>query len=225
MALPQDLSRVMQSAWRAMWMPSVFLVSATATVLGDVASQALGADRGFWNLPTTTMLWLSAVAAVQFWISLGVMITALDHMRHEYLPGPPRIVSPSRALEAGVVSVALVLPILGGLLLLVVPGVLLALRWSQTTLLIAEGEDTWRTATHGSDTLTMGKKTFILMVWLASGAVVVGTGWLASTIGAMLLSLDLTAAPRVCDLAGRALSDTFSLSIVAALYHDLRTHA
>jgi hypothetical protein len=91
--------------------------------------------------------------------------------------------------------------------------------------LILDGEDTWRTAGQGSAHLTTGKRTFILLVWLSAGAIVIATGWIAATIGDMTASFDLAWAPRAFDLGGRILTDTFSLALLGALYHDLQTHA
>lgn len=224
-SLTDDVIRVLRSAYRAMWTPSVLLFSTAATVLTDVAIHALGAERGFWTVPAPEMAGLAVVVAIQFWMGVSVIVTALDHMRHDYLAGPPRLVNPVTALEAGLVSIALTVAILGGLLLFVVPGVLLALRWSQATPLILDHDDTWRTAAHGSEMLTIGKRSLILLVWLAAGAIVIGAGWLASTVGEMAASLDLTAAPRLFDLAGRVVTDAFSLSLIAALYNDLHMQA
>ena len=206
--------RVFDTASRVCWRPQVLALSAASLVGGHLAFAALGADRGFWNLPPPAMVLLVLVVIAQGWTGLCVSATALALARSQHAPFATEIrpivwVPATTAFEAGFVSLALALPTLASLLFLVVPGVVLALRWSQSLMLIVDGRTSWFESAEESALITHGRRLDILVIWSLLAAVFVGVAGVQAD------------APPVVDSILHVGATTFSLAVVAAIYGHL----
>jgi hypothetical protein len=206
--------RVLDTAGNVFWRPQVVALSAASVIGGHLAFAALGAERGFWNLPPPAMALLVLVVLGQGWITLCVSATALAlaraHRAQFYARRPSIVwVPPTTAFEAGCVSLALALPTLACALFLVVPGLVLALRWSQSMMLIVDGRTTWFESAEESALLTHGRRLDILLLWLLLAALFVGVAG---------VQVD---APPVVDSALHVTATTFALAVLAAIYGHL----
>jgi len=206
--------RVLDTASRVFWRPQVLALSAASVIGGHLAFAALGAERGFWNLPSPTMVLLVLVVIAQGWIGLCVSATALALARSQHAPfagddRPIVWVPATTAFEAGFVSLALALPTLACLLFLIVPGLVLALRWSQTMMLIVDGRTTWFEAAEESALITHGRRLDILLIWSLLAALFVGVAG---------VQVD---APPIVDSILHIGATTFSLAVIAAIYGHL----
>ncbi len=205
---------VLDTASRVFWRPQVAALATVSIVAGQLAFAALGADRGFWNLPPRTMALLSLVVVAQGWTTLCVSATALAFARasRDQFYGHRRAivwVPATKAFEAGVVSLALVLPTFASLLFLVVPGVILALRWSQSMMLIVDGRTAWFESAEESALLTHGRRLDILLLWSLLAAIFVGVASIQAD------------APPIVASALHVGATTFSLAVLAAIYGHL----
>ena len=218
------LADVLTSTGKALWKPSVLVPSAVATVGAWAAFRALEVERGFWNLPWPTMQLVAVVVVARFWASLTVTASALRVMRRGFQPAPVYWVPATTAFQVAVVSVALTIPILAFALFLIVPGVWLALRWSQAALLILDAQADWFDSADISVDLTAGRKLEILVVWLGAGVVFAVAGWLGNTFtemaGAVAGPAPVAALPG---LALAVVADAFGLVVAAAIYFQLDT--
>lgn len=213
---------VIEAAWTALWKPSVILVSASSTVGSFLAFRALGVDEGFWTLPWPTMQIVAVVVVARFWLDLTVTASALRVMRRNFQRAPVYWVPAPTAFQVGVVSIGLTIPILAGAVFLVVPGVILALRWSQAALLILDEKADWFEAAGASAELTEGRRLNILGVWLVVGLALVVAGWLGSVFG------EIAATPlgdgliaRLPGLGFSIVANAFGLVVPAAVYVEL----
>ncbi|MEZ5318380.1 MAG: hypothetical protein R2752_13350 [Vicinamibacterales bacterium] len=214
--------RVVEFTWRAVRRPSILGLSAAGTVGVHLAYRQLAADAEFWMLPTSTMPWVALALCAWGWLGLSVTRTALDVIRADFRPRPVHWVPLPVAFEAGVVALALAVPVLALLVFLIVPGLWLALRWSQATMLILDGEARWFEAAGDSAVWTDGRKTTILLVWLAFSAVTMVVTWLAGVAGAVALDVSGSATiAGVPVLLGRIATDAAGLVVVAALYASI----
>jgi hypothetical protein len=200
----------------------VLVPSAIATVAANLAFRALDTDSGFWLLAPPAMALLGVILCVRFWIGLSISATALTIMRAGYRWRPARWLSPMVALEAGLVSLVLFVPVAAALVFLIVPGIVLALRWSQAVMLIVDRRAAWLESAEASVDLTHGRRMAIFAIWLIAGAALGVAGWLGQTadevaaaIGAPVMLV--TAIDWLFQIA----ADAFSLVLVAALYHAL----
>jgi hypothetical protein len=155
-------------------------------------------------------MWLMVLVAVaRFWLGLCVMSTALALMRGGRSAGRLAWVPATTAFEAGTVSLVLALPTLACLLFLIVPGVIVALRWSQAILLVLDGQARWFDSAEESVTLTWGHRLDILLLWVILALVYLGVAGLAPYV------------PDAVDWALRAGTSAFSLTMLAAVYRQL----
>ena len=204
-----------------MWRPAVLGPSAVAT-LGSLVLFAFVGTGEFWNLPTGAMLMVVLGMAARFWVGLTVSWTALTIMRGGFRWRPTSIVAATTAFQAATVSIGLAVPIMAGVLFLVVPGIVVAVAWSQAAMLILDKEAEWFDAAATSWDLTRGRRTAILLVWLMTGGVLAVAGWLLPALSEMASVLGVPSFPlRIVDWAARIVADVFSLSVMAALYHEL----
>jgi hypothetical protein len=213
---------VLESTAKTIQHRVVLVPSALATIGAALAFRALGTDDGLWRLSTPAMTLLVIVLGVRFWIGLSVSATALTIMRAGYRWRPARWLSPMVAFEAGLVSLVLFVPVAAALVFLIVPGVLLALRWSQTVMLIVDRRAAWLDAAEASADLTHGRRMAIFALWMIAGAALGIAGWLGQTaddiagaIGAPVMLV--TAIDWLLQIG----ADAFSLVLVAAVYHAL----
>jgi len=216
--------RTLQSAWAVAWRRETLLPSAIGTVGSWLAYGWIGADAGMGGLSALSLFALGAALAVRFWLGLSVSMTAVDILRAERQWVPFYPVPPVLALQAAFVSACLILPILAGALFLIVPGVFLALRWSQAPMLIADRRAEWFGAAGDSAVVVRGQKLDILAIWLIVGAALAVAAWFDGIAAAML------AAAGAPTLFGTALSlilrisaDAFGLALTGATYHQLDT--
>lgn len=209
-------------AWDALWRTAVLVPSAAATVGAFIALRALGVDEGVLSLPLARLVMFAAVIGAWYWVGLSVSMTALRIMRDGGRQ-PFRLVPLARAAQAAVVSAALVLPVAAGLLL-VVPGVLLALRWSQTTLVIADERASWFEAAEESAVLAHGRRLHILAIWLIIGVVMAIIGWTNGILVGLAEQLGASsAALGGLTLLGWVVADAFGLVVVAAIYAEIES--
>ena len=210
------------SAWQAMGRASVLLPSVAATIAAHAVFTAADVSRGFWSLPTGTMAVLAIVVALRFWIGLSVSLTALQLMRGGFQRRPTYWVGPTTAFQAAVVCAGLGLAVIAGVLFLIIPGIVAAIGWSQAAMLIVDEESEWFEAAGASWLLTSGRRISILIVWLATGALLGTAEWLVSITADVGAATGVPAAVMIA-LAwiASAAADVFSLSIVAAVYHEL----
>jgi hypothetical protein len=179
---------IFTSAARLSLMPSILFASAVGVIGSTVAFRALGADAGFWNLRPPAMTGLVLVLALRYWLWTCIATTALSMRRANLRWRPLTFVSLPVAFEAGAMSLLLAVPTLAALFLLIVPGVYVALRWSQAPLLILDGEAHWIRAADESANLISGRYPAVLGVWLVLGAVLVTAGWIADVFSQVLTS-------------------------------------
>jgi hypothetical protein len=213
---------VLESTVKTVQHRAVLVPSAIATIGAAIAFRALGTDAGFWRLPPPAMALVGLVLGVRFWIGLSVSATALAIMRAGYRWRPARWLSPMVAFEAGLVSLVLFVPVAAALVFLIVPGIVLALRWSQAVMLIVDRRAAWLDAAEASVDLTHGRRMVIFVVWMIAGAALGIAGWLGGTADAIAAAIG---APvmlvTAVDWLFQIVADAFSLVLVAAVYHAL----
>jgi hypothetical protein len=204
------IQSVFLAAWQAARQPQVFLPTAAATVGSHLAYRALDADRGFWVLPQSSMALLALVVIARSWVTISVMGTALAVLRGR-APRHMQWVPPTTAFEVAVVAIGLAIPTLACLLFLIVPGIWLALRWSQTTMLVIDGQAAWFESADASARLTHGRRLEILTIWTMLGCGLLVIEWL---MAAPFLPLPAVWAVRLA-------TTTFLASVLAAIYFEL----
>jgi hypothetical protein len=214
--------RTLQSAWAVAWRRETLIPSALGTLGSFVVYGWIATDAGITTLSAPALWVLGLAIGARFWLGLSVSMTAVDLLRAEGRWLPFYVVSPALSLQAAVVSLALVLPVLAGLLFFIVPGVFLALRWSQALMLIADERARWFDAAEASVDLVHGQKLDVFAIWLIAGGALALTTWfdgvvasMASAAGASTL---LSAVPSVLLRIG---ADAFSLALVGATYYEL----
>lgn len=216
------VGRVLVGAWNAARYPSVWWPCAVGTLSAHWAYAALHAERGFWELPMSTMAALALIVCVQFVLDLATTATAVAVLRARGRWRPTVWSSMTVAFEAGAMSIAFAVPILAGLVFLIIPGVIVALRWSQALFVILDGKAHWFDAARESEELTAGRHVPVFLVWLVAGAAVAFAGWLASSVGAVGDALARSHVwSATLSLAGQVVADIFSLLVLAALYVEL----
>jgi hypothetical protein len=201
--------RALATAGRVFWRPQVVALSAASAIGGHVIFAALGADRGFFSVPPATMVILTIVVISQAWIALCISATALAVTRAEGQAPGIVWVRATTAFEAGLVSLALALPTLACLLFLIVPGIVLALRWSQSMMLILDGRTAWFESAGESALLTHGRRLDILLLWSLLAALFVGVAGVQVYAPAVIDSILLFGA------------NAFALTVLAVLYAHL----
>jgi hypothetical protein len=218
------IGRVFEATWKTGRFPSVWLPCAVGTLGSHWAFGALHAERGFWSQTLSAMACLAVVLAVRFWLDLSTTQTAMAVLRAHGRWRPTRWTPVTVAVEAGLVSMALAVPILAGLVFLIVPGIIVALRWSQAAFLILDDRAHWFDAASESEGLTAGRRWPVLVVWLVAGGVMASTEWLTASLGAAGDALFGTPlwSTTVTSLATVA-ADVFGLVVLAALYIELDT--
>jgi len=218
----RTVGSVFTTAWQAVWYPSVILPSAAAALGAHFAFQALDAGEGFWLLPQATMPWVAVVVCAQFWIGLCVTATAVQILRSGGRLRSIYWVPATVAFQAGLVSTGLALAILLGFLFLVIPGVVLALRWSQATVLILDGRAEWFESAGQSEVIAYGHKLEILFIFSIVGLAFTVLGWLSWISNDISLAISGSLlVPEIIGAAVRVVTSAFGFVIVAAVYCEL----
>lgn len=216
--------RTLQAAWDVAWQREILLPSAIGTIGSSLAFGWIGTDAGIGTLPASSLGTIGAVLAVRFWLGLSVSMTAVDILRAGRQWVPFYAVPPALAVQAAVVSACLVLPILAGALFLIVPGVFLALRWSQAPMLIADRRGEWFGAAEDSAVFVHGQKLDILAIWLIVGAALTVAAWFDAIAASMMAA---AGAPAILgttlSLILRVGADAFGLALTGATYYQLDT--
>lgn len=201
--------RVLDTASRVFWRPQILLLLGVSVIGGHLAFAALDASRGFWNLPRASMVALALVVLAQSWIGLCISATALAITRSEGAARSVVWVPATTAFEAGLVSLALAVPTLASLVFLIVPGVILALRWSLVPMLIVDGRSAWLASAEESAMLTYGRRLDLLLLWsLVAAVFLLVAGVQAVASPALVWPLQVVAS-------------AFALTILAAAYGHL----
>ena len=216
------IQSVLVASWRLTWEPAVLLLTAVMTLGFRLVAEVFGAGAGYWILPPDSMIWLAIAVSVRFWIGISVAATALLILRTDGRVRRPCWVSPSLALEAGLVALVLMLPILAGILFFIVPGVLLALRWSQVALLIVDGRARWFEAPGLSDLVTGGRRHELFTLWIIVGIGGAVLAWLVGGVADMAqAAFGGLGVATVVELAATVAANAFGLALVAATYFEL----
>jgi hypothetical protein len=214
--------RTLQSAWAVAWRRETLVPSALGTLGSFLLHRWMATDAGIATLSAPALWALGLAVGARFWLGLSVSMTAVDLLRAEGRWPPFYAVSPALALQAAVISLALVVPVLAGVLFFIVPGVFLALRWSQALLLIADERARWFEAAEASVDLIHGQKLDIFAIWLIAGGGLALMQWFDGVVASMALAAGaptlLSAVPSVLL---RIASDAFSLALVGAMYYEL----
>jgi hypothetical protein len=204
-------SAVVASAWVAARRPAVFVPLVLAVVGSHLAYRALGVERGFWHLPQSSMPLVAVIVVARFWVTVSVLTTALAAQREPRQQRGFLWALPTTAFQAGVVSLGLAVPMLACLLFLIVPGIWLALRWSQATMLILDSQADWFDAADASADLVRGRYLEILALLTGVGCALALAEWVMVQPGAHI----------AIKWSLRAAASTGSSAIVAALYFEL----
>ena len=214
--------RTLEAAWAVAWRREILAPSAVGTAASFFVFRWIGTDAGIATLPASALWALGFAVSARFWLGLSVSMTAVDILRADRRWLPFYVVSPARALQAAVISLTLALPVLAGALFLLIPGVFLALRWSQTLMLVADARATWFGAAEASADLVHGQKLDILAIWLIVGCALGLAMWFDGVVASMVSA---TGAPLVVStalsLGLRIGADAFSLALVGATYYQL----
>jgi len=183
--------------------------SAVATIGSALAFRALNAEHGFWMLPQPTMAALALVVIARFWLGLCVTATILAILRANGRWRPTQWVAPTIAFEVGLVAICLAVPILAALLFFIVPGVWLAIRWSQAVFLLLDQRAAWFESAEASGLVVEGRYLRVLAVWLIAG------------VANYALEAAEPFAPAALVWGVRVFADAYNLAVLAALYHTL----
>ena len=201
--------RVLDTASRVFWRPQILLLLGVSVIGGHFAFAALDAARGFWNLPRASMVALALVVIAQSWVGLCISATALAITRSEGAARSIVWVPATTAFEAGLVSIALAVPTLASLVFLIVPGVILALRWSLVPMLIVDGRSAWLASAEESAMLTYGRRLDLLLLWSLVAAVFL-----------LVAGVQAVASPALA-WPLQVVASAFALTILAAAYGHL----
>jgi hypothetical protein len=119
--------------------------------------------------------------------SLTLCNVALAAMRGHRASVADQWVPVTTALRAGIVTVALMVPIALGTLLLIIPGVILMLMWSQVLMLLIDDRARFFDAAGLSESVTASYRWQILVTWVvvacACAIVELAAGTIASAGG------------------------------------------
>lgn len=201
--------RVLDTASRVFWRPQILLLLGVSVIGGHLAFAAVDAARGFWNLPRASMVVLALVVLAQSWVGLCISATALAITRSEGAARSIVWVPATTAFEAGLVSIALAVPTLASLVFLIVPGVILALRWSLVPMLIVDGRSAWLASAEESAMLTYGRRLDLLLLWSLVAAVFL-----------LVAGVQAVASPALV-WPLQVIASAFALTILAAAYGHL----
>ncbi len=182
--------------------PLLAAVIVWALVVQWATQKIMGApDQGFSRL-LHALPWLAVITLVQTWFSCGFMRVSLSLLRGEPF-ALSRALTPLRTYVQVIFAFLLMLvPTAVGFVLLIVPGMMLVIMWSQVTYLVIDDQATGIGALRLSSDVTRGVRweifaavllmavpVFVIAIFAAGlGAMtkpsiaVVGVGWLLQAI-------------------------------------------
>lgn len=214
--------RTLEAAWAVAWRREILAPSALGTVASFFIYRWIGTDAGVANLSVPALWALGLAVSARFWLGLSISMTAVDILRSNRQWLPFYAVSPARALQAAMITLCLALPILAGAVFFIVPGVFLALRWSQTLMLIADEQAQWFGAAEASADLVHGQKLDIFAIWLIVGGALVLATWIDGVVASMVSATGLpTLVSTTLSVLLRIGADAFSLALVGATYYEV----
>jgi hypothetical protein len=217
---------VFASAWRAFRRPVVWIPAALLSLAADAIVHSLHWPSTDAEPPPTqrVIVTFALVILGQAWFALTVTNVALAVLRGQRAGFLRQWVHVIRALEIGLVTLVLLVPIALGTLLLIVPGVYLVLLWSQVVLVIIDDQARLFAAANWSASLTDGYRLQILGVWLVV--------WIISSLAPVPIvamgDLDVPWAAGLslgASWAWNAITHTFGIALAAALYLELSRRA
>lgn len=202
--------------------PAVFVASTTTTVVTHLSYRLLDVDRGLSAWSTTTLYAVAVTVALRFWVGVSIWSTALDVLRTDGTPSRFRWASLSATLQVAVVTAALALLVIVGTVPFIVPGVWLAVRWSQAPMLIADGRAEWFAAAGDSAHVVNGRRLEILSVWLIVAAVLMVAAWMSTVLADIAAAFGASVSlSSIVSLLIKVPADAFCLTVVAATYFEL----
>jgi hypothetical protein len=214
--------RTLEAAWAVAWRREILAPSAIGTVASFLIYRWIGTDAGVANLSVPALWALGLAVSARFWLGLSISMTAVDILRSDRRWLPFYAVSPALALQAALITLCLALPMLAGAVFFIIPGVFLALRWSQTLMLIADERAQWFGAAEASADLVHGQKLDIFAIWLIVGGALALATWIDGVVASMVLATGLpTLVSTTLSVLLRIGGDAFSLALVGATYYEL----
>jgi hypothetical protein len=218
---------VLRSSLDLLARPSFSLPCATLALISNAIVAASGWPApGVADMPTPRALTVIILVILgRAWLLLSFNALALAMLRGERANLLTAWVPVTVALEILIVSVALGAGVLAGTLALIVPGVYLLLLWSQSVLVIVDRQARFFAAANWSASLTDGYRMEIAVLW----AIVFGGSWLveleAAGLGASFGKMLSPAVAMVAQWTWRALTMTFGVAMMSALYLELSSRA
>jgi hypothetical protein len=214
--------RTLEAAWAVAWRREILAPSAIGTVASFFIYRWIGTDAGVATLSVPALWVLGLAVSARFWLSLSISMTVVDILRADRQWLPFYVVSPAQALQAAAVTIVLALPVLAGAVFFVVPGMWLALRWSQILMLTADGRAQWFGAAEASADLVHGQKLDIFAIWLIVGCALALATWFDGVVVTMVSATGIPAiVSTTLSLVLRIGADAFSLALVGATYYEL----
>jgi hypothetical protein len=207
----RDVAKAAIDACRipALWIPALIF----SIAMDIVAALIEWPFRGGANPPTEhkiTVMVLMILA--KSWFGLTLCRVALAGLRGQVTGILNQWVPVQAALRIGLVTVVLFMPILVGFVMLIVPGVYLLSRWSQTTLVLIDDRARWFEAADESSSLTKGYQSAILIILMS-----------VSTMTLLIEYLVHDIAPLAW--AYRAAGMLIGAALAAAMYYELSRRA
>ena len=194
---------------QALWKPAVIL-----SIVTDLAVYAVNWPFSASEPPppehTYTVMVLTILA--KGWFSLTLCRIGLALLRNQDAGFMKQWVSVQMAIKVGVVCFVLLAPILLGLLVLVVPGLYMMVRWSQVAMLLLDGEANRFDAIFASGALTAGYRMPLMVVLFIVGAMTLVIEYF---IGNIMILMWIY----------HALGSVFGASLAAATYYELNRRA
>ena len=189
--------RVAIGTARAVRFPSVWGPAAVAAIGLHAGLRLLSVGPEFWLTQANLLAPVAILLLAWAWLGLATSATAIAVLRDRGRWRPTVWIPAPRAFQVGAVYVAIIAPIMAGLVFLVVPGIVLAIWWSQAGMLVLDGQAEWLDALPESQRLTAGRRFAILVSWLMIGAALAVVEGAAQAIGAVASELSKEPTPAM----------------------------
>lgn len=218
------LGELLDSSARAGSRPAVWLLPLCGSLTLECALHFWSWPQvSFRALPASGIGTVTAILCLRAWLSLSVLSIAIAGARGEARSIRAEWVPPDVAVRAIFVTAVLLAPILVSCLL-ILPGILLALAWSQATPLIVDRKAQAFDAAELSSLLTRGARLHVLAVWTGLVLLLLAVEGVDQAIASGGASLGPTAVSVMRLLLSSSL-DTVVLCTTAATYVLLIDHA